>query len=258
MIIEPKTIDFTRYKRIFAFGCSFTNYKWLTWSDILAKHMPNAEYINAGASGAGNLYILAQLSQHNAKYAFNDTDLVVVMWSTFMREDRYLLKCWKTPGNIFTQSEYPDEYVKKYADTRGYLIRDLALIDGGTNILKNTPAHAINLMSVPASYQSDNDVDDVIKMYWPLLNSFPKTFVDYMGGQWKYGHEYYYTTNPAFGNHTIYKDYHPHEIDHFNYLKSIGIPLTDSIENLVIEAKLRSDTFTNDNQFTHRNYYALA
>jgi hypothetical protein len=257
MIIDHTKIDFTRYKRIFAFGCSFTNYKWATWADMMAKQMPHAEFINAGRTGAGNLHIAAQVSQYNHKFKFTHADLVLVMWSTFMREDKYILRCWKTPGNIFTQSEYPEDYVKKYADTRGYLIRDLVLIDGTTAILKSMPAHAINLMGVPAKYQSDNDTDDVIQLYWPLLSSFPKTFLEFMGGEWKHGHEYYCPTHPIFGQHTMFKDYHPHELDHFNYLKSIGIPLDETVEKFATEAKLLSDTFTTDSQFNHKNYVDL-
>ena len=31
--------DWTKYKRFFTFGCSFTCYMWPTWADIISKEM---------------------------------------------------------------------------------------------------------------------------------------------------------------------------------------------------------------------------
>ena len=44
-------------KRIFTFGCSFTNYLWSTWANILGYEFREAEFYNFGKSGAGNQYI---------------------------------------------------------------------------------------------------------------------------------------------------------------------------------------------------------
>jgi hypothetical protein len=59
------------------------------------------------------------------------------MWTNVTREDRYLNGAWETPGNIFTQTFYPAEYIKKYADVRGYYIRDLATIYAVDQLLKS-------------------------------------------------------------------------------------------------------------------------
>ena len=50
-------ISLGKYDRFITLGCSFTRYRWATWSDLLAKDMPDAEYINLGKCGAGNSYI---------------------------------------------------------------------------------------------------------------------------------------------------------------------------------------------------------
>ena len=57
IITDASTIDFSKYKRLFVFGCSFTQYRWPTWADIIAKDNPHLEYFNTANSGAGNLYI---------------------------------------------------------------------------------------------------------------------------------------------------------------------------------------------------------
>lgn len=45
--------------RLFTFGCSFTNYMWPTWADILAIEFDS--YRNWGRIGAGNHFIFYSL-----------------------------------------------------------------------------------------------------------------------------------------------------------------------------------------------------
>ena len=67
--------QFNNYKRCFTFGCSFTRYKWPTWSDIIKQEIP--ETINYGKAGAGNLYISNQLVEGNLRHNINKVDLVM-------------------------------------------------------------------------------------------------------------------------------------------------------------------------------------
>lgn len=147
--------DLTKYKRFFVFGCSFTSYKWPSWADILSKEMPDAEYYNFGVGGAGNLLINNRVAQANLKYKFNEDDLVIVMFSTFCREDRYIDNIWQTHGNIFNQGFYDKGFVKKYCDPTGYLIRDLALIEMTTSYLNNLPCKSLYLSIVNLDMDED-------------------------------------------------------------------------------------------------------
>ena len=99
-------IDFKKYKRFFAFGCSMTSYGWPTWADIIAQEIP--EYYNYAQSGGGNLFISCQVTEASLRHKFTDTDLVMVMWSSVAREDRHVNGNWLTPGNIYTQNYYDD------------------------------------------------------------------------------------------------------------------------------------------------------
>ena len=123
---QINNIDYKKYKRFFSFGCSFTDYLWPTWADIIGKHIP--VYYNFGCAGAGNIFISNQVSEMHQRYNFQKDDLIIVMWSSINREDRYIKKQWKTFGNVYTNNFYDNSYIKKYADYRGFLIRDLALI----------------------------------------------------------------------------------------------------------------------------------
>lgn len=246
-------IDFKKYKRFFAFGCSFTSYIWPTWADIISKEMPDAEYHNAGHCGAGNLMISARIAEASLKFKFTDTDLVIVMWSTFCREDRYFKNAWQCPGNIFTQNLYDNKFIKKFADTRGYLIRDLVLITNTMGYLKSLPCTSINLCSVPFSYQNENNnISDVISVFDNTIKEIPSSlFVLEMKEEWVNGHFY---SHSAHGNN--FGDYHPDPLRYHGYLQKLGINLTSKSYNFAKDSFFRlkkSKTDTDISNFFPNN-----
>jgi len=112
-------------QRLFTFGCSFTNYRWSTWADILGAHYD--EYQNWGQGGAGNHYIFNSVMEADQRNLFVPGDTVIVSWTNVMREDRYT-DCWQTYGNMYTTELYNPKFVKHQVSERGNLIRDVAFI----------------------------------------------------------------------------------------------------------------------------------
>jgi hypothetical protein len=121
--------------RFFAFGCSFTNYNWPTWADIMGECFEYSE--NWGAVGAGNHFIHNALIECDIRNKITAEDVVAIMWTSVTREDRYRNGEWVSPGNIYTQDVYSDEYVKTWADTRGYYIRDLSFMYSAKKLLES-------------------------------------------------------------------------------------------------------------------------
>lgn len=74
-------------KRLFTFGCSFTNWIWPTWADIYATQFDFFE--NWGMPSAGNLYIFNSIVEANNKHKFTPDDTIVIMWSGILRNDYY-------------------------------------------------------------------------------------------------------------------------------------------------------------------------
>lgn len=228
MIISPADIDFSKYRRYFSFGCSFTLYRWPTWSHMLHREMKNVDHYNFGISGAGNLHISNRIVEADMRYKFTYGDLIAVMWSTFCREDRWVDNRggWIHPGNIYTQNEYDEKFVLKYCDPLGYLIRDMALISMATVYMDASEADFLPLISVPFDYQQDPDdsrVKDIINLYRFRTKEYSPSLFDLeMNQEWTNGHEYY-------SDHyrDKLKDYHPNPIRYRNYLEKIGVPLTD-------------------------------
>lgn len=249
MIIKPENVDFKKYRRFFTFGCSFTEHIWPTWSNILKEEMPNAEYYNFGASGAGNMMISNRIVEANLKFKFTEDDLIMVLWSTFCREDRWLTgRGWLHPGNIFSQPEYDKSFVEKFADETGYLIKDMALIALANNYLENNKCHSISLMSVPINHQQDIDdpvFKEVKRLYDPIINKMPESLYTLeMNGQWENGHSYYLFGNPDIDSTKLFGDYHPNPNRYCQYLLKIGFKLSDHTLNYANEVNdiLKSST----------------
>jgi hypothetical protein len=119
-------------KRLFTFGCSFTNYRWPTWADILGQEYNCFE--NWGQNGAGNHFILYSLTEAIRRRGINKKDTVAIMFSTFAREDRFVAGHWLTMGSVYN-SAYPKEFVDNFTDPDGYLITNLSVIDAVRRIL---------------------------------------------------------------------------------------------------------------------------
>jgi hypothetical protein len=110
-------------------------------------------------------------------------------------------------------------------------------------------------MSVPAKYESEENIDDVVYLYSDMLNQYPKSFHEHQG-RWKSGHKYYHpghdsnppklVTEPHTPN---YDDYHPNTMAHYEYFKYLGFNFNEqtysNCENIV-------NTF---NSYTHYSQF---
>lgn len=225
--------DLSKYKRLFTIGCSFTEYFYPTWANILSKSMPKAEFYNLGLSGSSNPFIANRLVEVNLKFKLCETDLVIIMWTTACRETHYVRGRWISPGNIFTQDEYSKEFVDKFADPAGYLMRDLATIELATSYANNLPCDYLGLLSTPmeskyVDNESPEDIsNEILDTYKDLLSTFPKSMLELeMNGHWETGCSY---SSYMFSG--VREDYHPNPIRYCNYLSKIGLPITqDSID----------------------------
>ena len=100
------------YNRFFAFGCSFTYYKWPTWADFLYAGKVSAEYQNWALPGGSNDFIFHSLTECDAANSITDQDLVCIMWSQPHRVGDYSHNTgWDLPGSVFTFQ--PKERVQK-------------------------------------------------------------------------------------------------------------------------------------------------
>ena len=242
MIINPKDFNGKKYNRVFIFGCSFTNYIWPTWANVLhLETNPGTLAYNYGKTGGGNLFILSTMMAAHQKHRFTKGDLILLMWSTFCREDRYIGHGWETPGNLWTQDMYDEKFIKKYACAKGYTVRDLALISAGTKVMEQFECDALAFLSVPPDWDKRyavdfHEFDEVTQLYKDVIDSYPEvmyeTVKDGTGG-WVNGHHYHW---PGVGGSTekkLFSDYHPNTKMYMKYLMNVGINVSQETQNKV-------------------------
>jgi hypothetical protein len=225
-------MNYSKYKRVIAFGCSFTNHYYPTWADIIAKCCENAEFINLGHGGAGNQFIASRLTQAKAKLHLCDTDLILVMFSTPYREDRWINGEWKLYGNLYNQSHYDKKFVNEYTDPVGLLLRDLATVETAYTFINSLPCDNIILRASDQSIieflkPHDPHYDRVSELYTSsILNQLPIALLPM-----------FYNSVPRMLTSRVIKsrvtgkkfsDGHPTATDYLNYLQHITIPLTDA------------------------------
>ena len=207
---KQKLEGLSQYKRFYAFGCSYTNYRWPTWADIIGQQMPY--YENWGKLAAGNQFIFNSVVECNQSNGFNKDDLIIVMWSSIHREDRYVNNYWETTAFEQLESVYGVQWMRKYGiETRGNLIRDLAYIKSIQYLLDSTGCDYVFLNGVFLTVPKGADpgqVDlanatDVIEMYRDVLDSIkPSLWV-----------ETDHNKRPNFN------DRHPSPMESANYIK---------------------------------------
>jgi hypothetical protein len=231
-------------KRFFAFGCSFTNYHWATWPEILSLDLA-VPFWNYGQSGAGNQYIANSITQADQFFNFDENDLIIVSWTNVCREDRWINNNWITPGNIYSQNFYDEKYIKKYVDPNGYLLRDLSLIHLVDNMLQNKKCqyHFLSMcdiveqldqgeqLSFDYSQKSFNEIKNLYKDTVKKINpSFYKILWDNNIQKNKFKEENKFYLDK-------FSDGHPTPIEHFRYLKTIfsGHKFSNNTEKIVLE-----------------------
>jgi len=210
-------LDFAKYKRFFAFGCSMTSYGWPTWADIIAQEIP--EYHNYAQSGGGNLFISCQVTEADLKHNFTDGDLIMIMWSSVAREDRHVKGNWLTPGNIYTQGFYDDKFVTDFADEVGYLLRDINLITLIKQYLQTKSCDYYMLNMSPFTITSTDNISQM--KYRMICATYKSTFDSILPDLLTLGMNGKWPQHPITKKGHQSADYHPSPIQHFGYLQKL-------------------------------------
>lgn len=180
--------------RLFTFGCSFTNYCWPTWAELLALDYDYFE--NWGVSGIGNRGIAERVAECHAKNIFNENDTIIVQWSSHVRHDWYKDIYNKEENRIEGWGVYYDstsyDKNKKILDftftDKAYIINTLNMIVLVQSLLESTKCNWVmtsigdirnlgydNIFSKKDDTSIDNNIKELIKNKndWVLWKQFP-------------------------------------------------------------------------------------
>lgn len=214
-------------KRFFAFGCSFTKYFWPTWADILAYEL-NVPYWNYAVPGVGNQYICNMVAQADNTHDFTPDDLIIICWSSAIREDRFLKDRWlHSHGNVYSNEVYDRTFTEKYCDPVGFVVRDLATIKLTKGLLdsKHLQYHFSKISEITQDFHNlnykDQNEDPVIEKLnldyrstiENILPSFTKVLWD--------DNLMIKKRNNKINISPFFEDRHPTPVEHLSYLKSV-------------------------------------
>lgn len=143
--------------RLFTFGCSFTMWPWPTWSDIMAYEL-KMPYQNWAIPGLGNVGIASRVLECDLLNNFTKDDIILIVWSTWTREDRFRIN--KYPGHGWTcTGDVHYAYDKSFIDNYCSLNNDL--YKNSTAIIQTNRLYKDNIkfnghMTVPLIQEYEN------------------------------------------------------------------------------------------------------
>jgi hypothetical protein len=131
---------------LYTYGCSFTRYHWDTWANHMGKNYN--KFVNHGRLGAGNQYILHELTKSHICGEIKLTDTVAIMWSGVTRYDHWSKGKWQSGGNMYNNNYFKKEFLE-YVDPVGFFIRDCSFIHAAKTILDSIGCRYIFFSMMP-------------------------------------------------------------------------------------------------------------
>ena len=127
--------------KLFTFGCSYTNYYWPTWSDLLGYQFD--EHQNWAISGLGNNAIMQRVNEALTKNKVTEDDYVVVQFTDFNRLDLHSVGIlpfgnWRAGGNIWMKS-VEEPWIQQTWNEESYMYMSHNYISMTINFLRSLP-----------------------------------------------------------------------------------------------------------------------
>ena len=246
-------------KRVFAFGCSFTEYQWPTWADVIGNslHQQGYEYYNFGNSGSGNYYILNSLYWADKKYKFTDDDILLVLWSSWSREDRYLMDYhwdpelrgqWTKEGNILTSVyssyNFTEEFLR-YWSLENDIIKNISSIDIARKLFNIDFEDSIPAWEQAPQLDENRPSEDLPEAIYQMF--IKKSVEAQTDGPWeqvynKYNFKTEWKPEPYI-DIVAQHDGHPVPMAHMDYVK-IALPTIRDLETVTEETEKYIKSFT--------------
>lgn len=162
-----------KYNRFYSFGCSYTNFIWPTWAHIIADDL-GIPFENWGMSGLGNQAIQSRLVECDFRNNLTSDDLVIVAWSSWSREDRYINDYWHSGGNIFNNNLYDADFIKKYWSWENDVIKNSTAIHMTNKAYKDIIKYQMSML--PSFEKNMNIMDWLLKTVGKTPNLSVESF----------------------------------------------------------------------------------
>ena len=213
------------YNRLFVFGCSFTLYKWPTWSDYLYTGGIAKQYYNWALPGGSNDFIFHSLTECIATQDITDRDIVIIMWSQPHRIADYAHDTgWDMPGNAYLYQD--KERMIKYWNEHQSTLENLSYFYAANKILKDVGCDFLFTSIEHVSLHTD---------YVNQFNNITNMFYTSMGEALGYSSK---DSQETSWRETLPNDRHPSPREHATYAKGLwnDLQLPIDLDHTAIDA----------------------
>ena len=196
-------------RRLFAFGCSFTNYQATTWPEIIAEHL-DIPFFNFGKGGTGNLFSFNQIMMADSYYNFTDQDLVIVCWTNIYRTDSFQQGLWQALGNVNFKKDMAN------FDLEYYALRDYTFIELVDKFLthKKCQYHFLSMCDLDQTLDSNLEFRPIYTGMNTLQSKIQPSFYKVL---WNNNLQNKFELNrQRYSERFI--EFHPSPQEHYNYL----------------------------------------
>jgi len=263
--------------RLFVLGCSFSNYAWPSWADMLGTEYDT--YENWGYPGLGNRAICERLVELHAREKLTSGDTVIVQWTSHLRNDYHTTDdrrdgCnagggWKTCGSLFNYINaklYTDNWIKTFWDESSYTMHMLNNISLAQGFLKSTGCNWFmtsmgDIAKMNSDYPDSNagelgTTDNIWKdmpelaIYKDLIEADDKWIAPVGSTAWN-------SSLPHFkfnDNGVFVIDRHPSIDQHAEYLQTHVKPKLENSQDLSTQADIWIDKVNTMYKETHRDF----
>lgn len=208
----------SNYKRFFAFGCSFTDYRWPTWADIIGKEFPG-NYYNYGGGGASNPMIARSISEADLIYKLNKEDLIIIVWSDVCREERFVGHIAGTGSVLYDLAVLNSPFLDQLPLV--YYKRDMTCIHMASKFLDSIGLTYYMFSTVPLNKTEGSNpinIDNNTKtVLFPVAEKIKQNYLDTVyNGNW--------LSQPAVSmkyQGKIIRDAHPTPSLHLKFLNTV-------------------------------------
>lgn len=198
------------------------------------------EFENWGAGGSGNVGIASRMLECDLLNTFTDTDLILVCWSGWSREDRIRdypdSTCgWEFVGNILNKKPmYPESWLANYWSA-------------SNDVVTNMTSIILARKSFPIAFEAS--ISENIYPAYHLTPPYP-LYCEHLP---KHAFPWDYNTNTAFNGVLNGIDNHPDIKAHLEFVESsiypsLGFELSQSTKNYFLEKQQKIE------QYPHAKY----
>lgn len=204
-------------RRLFTFGCSFTDYINPTWADILAIGFDH--YENWGRSAHGNVFIAHRVAEAIAMNTITKDDVFVIVWSDHLRFDTFKNILW----DHHRESDGPFDPLEAYYGSFSAIQMTIGLLESkGINYWHS----AIKPLHLEEYAYYDNRLESIFAVYpqfqiYEKMLSGPRWLETFEGGFFDYFWESqadykFYAKEPQ-----PYVDRHPTPLMHGQWVSQL-------------------------------------